>query len=95
VNGNFKNMFYNQSVKDSLKESFELNPCGGGDEYLHRDPASLRRRRKARLKSETVKYGHESKGTRTQEILRWRVPASYTRTDPSSRQRGSATKTGP
>jgi hypothetical protein len=29
------------------------------------------------LKSETVKYGHESKGTRTKERLRWRVSAAY------------------
>jgi hypothetical protein len=31
------------------------------------------------LKSETVKYGHESQGTRTRERLRWRGPASYTK----------------
>jgi hypothetical protein len=34
---------------------------------------------KGSLKSETVKYGYESKGTRTQERLRWRVPAAYTK----------------
>jgi hypothetical protein len=34
---------------------------------------------KGSLKSETVKYGYESKGARTQERLRWRVPAAYTR----------------
>jgi hypothetical protein len=27
----------------------------------------------------TVKYGYESKGTRAQERLRWRVPAAYTK----------------
>jgi hypothetical protein len=43
-------------------------------EYLHRDPASRRRRRK----SETVKYGHESHWTRTRERLRWRGSAAYT-----------------
>jgi hypothetical protein len=26
----------------------ELDPCGGGVEYLHRDPASRRRRRKGK-----------------------------------------------
>jgi hypothetical protein len=36
--------------------------CGGVVEYLHRDPASRRRRRKGCLESETVKYGHESYG---------------------------------
>jgi hypothetical protein len=40
------------------------HPCGGGVEYLHRDPASRRRRRKGSLKFETVNYGHESKVTR-------------------------------
>jgi hypothetical protein len=34
---------------------------------------------KGSLKSETLKYGYESKGTRTQERLRWRVPAAYTK----------------
>jgi hypothetical protein len=52
------------------------HPCGGGVEYLHRDPASRKRRRKGSLKSETVKYGHESYGTRTRKWLRWRGPAA-------------------
>jgi hypothetical protein len=43
---------------------------GGGVEYLHRDPASRRRRRKGSLRSETVKYGRESQGTWTRESLR-------------------------
>jgi hypothetical protein len=30
--------------------------------------------KKGSLKSETVKYGYESKGIRIQERLRWRVP---------------------
>jgi hypothetical protein len=37
---------------------------------------------KKRLESETVKYGYESKGTRTQKRLRWRVPAAYTNVRP-------------
>jgi hypothetical protein len=37
---------------------------------------------KGSLKSETVKYGYESKGTRTQERLRWRVPAAYKKDRP-------------
>jgi hypothetical protein len=52
------------------------NPCWGGVEYLHRDPASRRRQRKESLKSETVKYGRESQGTRTREGLRWLGPAA-------------------
>jgi hypothetical protein len=31
-----------------IKESFERHPCGGGVEYLHRDPASRRKRRKGK-----------------------------------------------
>jgi hypothetical protein len=45
-------------------------PYLGGVEYLHRDPASHRRRQKGSLKSEKVKYGHESQGTRPRERLR-------------------------
>jgi hypothetical protein len=37
---------------------------------------------KGSLKSETVKYGYESKGTWTQERLRWQVPAAYTEVRP-------------
>jgi hypothetical protein len=33
--------------------------------------------------------------TRTRERLRWQGPATYTKTDPSSRQRGRPTKTRP
>jgi hypothetical protein len=39
---------------------------------------------KGSLKSETVKYGHDSQGTRTQEILlRCRGPAAYTKGGPA------------
>jgi hypothetical protein len=41
------------------------------------------------LKSETVKYGRESQGTRTEERLRWQGPAAYTKDRPVlSLQRG-------
>jgi hypothetical protein len=58
------------------------HPCGGGVEYLDRDLASRRRRRKGSFKPKTVKYGHECQGTRTQERLRWRWPAAYTKDRP-------------
>jgi hypothetical protein len=45
---------------------------------------------KGSLKSEAVKYGHESQGTRTQEILRWRGPAAYTKDRPVPSLRDSA-----
>jgi hypothetical protein len=37
---------------------------------------------KGSLKSETVKYGCESQGTRTRERLRWQSPAAYTKDRP-------------
>jgi hypothetical protein len=37
---------------------------------------------KGSLKSETVKYGHECQGYRTQERLRWRGPTAYTKDRP-------------
>jgi hypothetical protein len=37
---------------------------------------------KKSLKPETVKYGHESQGTRTRERLRSRQPAEYTKDRP-------------
>jgi hypothetical protein len=37
---------------------------------------------KGSLKSETVKYGRESQGTRIRERLRWQGPAAYTKDRP-------------
>jgi hypothetical protein len=37
---------------------------------------------KGSLKSETVKYGRESHGTRTRERLRWQGPAAYIKDRP-------------
>jgi hypothetical protein len=51
-------------------------------EYLQRDPASRRRRRKGSLKSETVTDGRKSQGTRTRERLRWQGPAAHTKDKP-------------
>jgi hypothetical protein len=34
------------------------------------------------LKYETVKYGHKSQGTQTQERIRWRGPAAYAKDRP-------------
>jgi hypothetical protein len=50
-----------------LDVKLRINPCGGAVEYIHRDPASRRRRERGSLKSETVKFGHESHGTRTRK----------------------------
>jgi hypothetical protein len=50
---------------------------------------------KGSLKFKTVKYGYESKGTRTQERLRWRMPAAYTKDRPLLPSERTPTKTGP
>jgi hypothetical protein len=50
---------------------------------------------KGSLKSETVKEGHESQGTRTRERLPGEGQQHIQKTDPSSRQRGRPTKTRP
>jgi hypothetical protein len=62
----------------------EASPCGGWLEYLHRSPASRRRRQKgspvpggykyrglALQVGGSVRYGHESRGTRTRGWMRW------------------------
>jgi hypothetical protein len=67
------------------------NPCGGGVEYLHCDPASRSRRQKG-LKSVTVKYGHESLRTRTRERLHWQGPAAYTKDRPVLSQERASNK---
>jgi hypothetical protein len=45
-------------------------------------PCESRGDEKGSLKSESVKYGRESQGTRTQERLNWQGPAAYTKDRP-------------
>jgi hypothetical protein len=61
--------------------------------YKYGDLAS--RLREWSLESETVKYGHEARGTRTREWLRWRGQQKLQTTDPPCRQRGRPTSTNP
>jgi hypothetical protein len=37
-----------------LKLAYLINPCGGGVEYLHRDPASRKRRRNGAKKGRAI-----------------------------------------
>jgi transposase len=55
-------MLYKRPCRELVKSRVEA-----GVEYLHRSPASRRRRRKGSLESQTVKYGHESHGTWTRK----------------------------
>jgi hypothetical protein len=50
---------------------------------------------KRNLKSETVKYGRESQGTRTRESLRWKGPAAHTKDRPVFRHRRRPINTRP
>jgi hypothetical protein len=50
--------------------------------------------KKGSLKSETVKYGHETKGTRTQEGLHWRGSVAYTKDIPALLSERASQKTG-
>jgi hypothetical protein len=50
---------------------------------------------KGSLKYETVKYGHENKGTRTQEGLHWRGPVACTKDRPAISKRGRSSKAEP
>jgi hypothetical protein len=52
------------------------NPCGGGVEYLTVTLRVVEGDEKGSLESETVKYGHESYGTRTRKWLRWLGPVA-------------------
>jgi hypothetical protein len=50
---------------------------------------------KGSLKSETVKYGRESQGTRTRERLRWQGSATYTKDRPVLLSERAPTKARP
>jgi hypothetical protein len=50
---------------------------------------------KGSLKSEAVKYGHESQVTWARERLRWRGQQLIQQTDPSSRRKGRPRKARP
>jgi hypothetical protein len=72
-----------RNVTSTLNLTYQMRyPCGGGFEYLHRDPASRRRRRKGKSQIWGSKICHESQGSPTRERLRWRGPAAYTKDRP-------------
>jgi hypothetical protein len=70
------------------------SPCGGGIEYLHRDPASRRRRRKGKSQIWDSKLCLPSpKGLETEKHCAGKGQQHIQKTHPSSRQRGRPTKT--
>jgi hypothetical protein len=60
----------------------ETGPCGGGVEYLHRDPASRRRRRKGKSQILDSKIRSQVPRDYDQERLRWQRPAAHTNDRP-------------
>jgi hypothetical protein len=58
------------------------HPCGGGVEYLHRDPASRRRRRKGKSQIWNSKMCSQVPRDYARERLRWLGPAARTKDRP-------------
>jgi hypothetical protein len=58
------------------------NPCGGGVEYLHRDPASRRRRRKGKSQIWDRKILSQAPRDYDRERLRWQRRAAHTKDRP-------------
>jgi hypothetical protein len=55
------------------------HPCGGGVEYLHRDPASRRRRRKGKSQIWDSVIRSQVPRDYDRERLRWQGPAAHTK----------------
>jgi hypothetical protein len=65
-------------------------------EYLHRDPASRRRRRKGKFQNWDSKiWSRDPRDSDPRKIVLERAQQHIQKTDPSSRQRGRPTKTRP
>jgi hypothetical protein len=65
-----------------------MHPCGGGVEYLHRDPASRRRRRKGKSQIRDSKvWSRVPSDSHPRKTALARASSIY-KSDPSSRQRG-------
>jgi hypothetical protein len=69
------------------------NPCGGGIEYLHRDPATRKRRRNGKSQIWDSKIRSASiKGLGPEKDCVGKIQQHIQKTDPSSRQRGRPRK---
>jgi hypothetical protein len=71
-----------QSIKSNFDSQNLSYPCGRGSNNSTVTLRVVEGDEKGSLKSETVKYGHESKGIRTRKRLRWLGPAAYTKDRP-------------
>jgi hypothetical protein len=71
-------------------------PCGGGIEYLHRDPASRRRRRKGKSQIwDSNIWSRVPRDSDQRMIALCKGQQHIKKTDPSSRQRGRRTRSRP
>jgi hypothetical protein len=66
----------------TLSQRMDWNPCGGGVEYLHHDPASCRRRRKGKSQIWDSKIRSQVPRDYEQERLHWQGPAAHTKDRP-------------
>jgi hypothetical protein len=72
-----------QDIRDRLGSKEQQHAlCGGGIEYSTVTLRVVGGDEKGSLKSEIVKYGRESQGTRAKERLRWQGPAAYIKDRP-------------
>jgi hypothetical protein len=80
-------------TKNSDSVIREFTPCGGGIEYLHRDPASRRRRWKGKSQIWDCKiWPWVSRDWDPRQTALAKGQQHIQKTDPSSRQRGRTTK---
>jgi hypothetical protein len=62
-----------------LDFEYRIYPCGGGVEYLHRDPASRRRRRKGKSQIWDCKIWSRIPRNSDPRKATWRGPAAYSK----------------
>jgi hypothetical protein len=82
---------YNEAVKTVM---FAVHPCGGGVEYLHRDPESSSRRRKekAQIWNSKIRMITSPKRLGPEKDYAGKGQQHLQKTDLSSRQRGPPQK---
>jgi hypothetical protein len=84
-------MFSMWLVLEPYKYEWNVSTCPPR-ENLHVSLRFVEGDEKESLKPETVKCGHESKGTRTRERLRWRGLETYTKDRPVLSSEGALQK---
>jgi hypothetical protein len=90
------NILSSRIYKGEFIREFERPPCGCGVEYLHRYPASRKRRRKGKSQIWDSKiWSQVPKGLGPEKDCAGKRQQHIKKTDSSSRQRGRPTRTRP